>query len=93
MVQWLRESDPGPTDWKVEEFADKMDLARYAVSPPVVQHVGIVSSTGMPKKYTKQTWAFAFENHNPQKLKKQHERLAKEGIWRAEDDLPAVKST
>ena len=91
VMAMLRESKPGPTDWMIENWANELNLARYAVSPPVVQHVGLVSSRGMPKRYAKETWAYAFEGQSAKRLRKEHQRMAMGGIWRAEDEGPILR--
>ena len=82
----LREHEPSQTDLVIDEWADEMELARYAVSPQVVQHVGLISTRGMPKRFTKETWAYFFENSNEKKLRREHEELARWGIWRTVDE-------
>jgi hypothetical protein len=82
----LQEVEPGPTDLIIKQWANKHNLARYAIAPPLVQHVGIISTRGMGKKFTQQTFAYRFEHQNSMALRKQHEKLARWGIWRAEID-------
>lgn len=82
----LREKVSGQTDLLLERCADRMQYARYALVPQVVQHIGVVSTRGMPKKFARATWAFFFEASDPKKLHLEHEQLAKWGIWRATHD-------
>lgn len=83
LVNALREREPSQTDLVIDQWADEMGLPRYAISPQVVQHVGLISTRGMPKKYTRQTWAYYFEASDDQRLKREHENLARWGMWRA----------
>jgi hypothetical protein len=82
----LREHEPSQTDLVIEEWAGDRGLARYGISPQVVQHVGLISTRGMPKKYTRQTWAYFFEGSDEKQLRREHEKLARWGIWRTVDE-------
>ncbi|KAK5174464.1 NADH-dependent flavin oxidoreductase [Saxophila tyrrhenica] len=84
LIQHLHDVKPGPTDLKIEKYANELGLARYALAPQVVQHIGLISTRGMPKKYTQQTWAFTFETQKAEKLAKEHAESARWGVWRAE---------
>lgn len=58
----LHDLDPGLTpgllpDQRVEALAGRTGLARWALVPSVLQHVGRMGSSGKPKK----TWNFQFE--------------------------------
>ena len=75
-----------PRDFIIEKWANEKELARYAVAPQLVQHVGLVSSHGLKEKYTRKTFAHAFEAYDADTMKREHERLARWGIWRATDD-------
>lgn len=44
-------------DQRIEALAGRMQMERWALVPSVFQHVGRISSTGIPKK----TWNFQFE--------------------------------
>jgi hypothetical protein len=82
----LREKVKGQTDLLIEKWAHDFELPRYAVVPQVVQHIGLISTRGLPKRLAKATWAFFFEASNPKRLQKEHEELTKWGIWRATRD-------
>jgi hypothetical protein len=84
LVSMLREETPGPEDLKIENWANKQGIARFAMTPPVVQHVGVFSTRGTKKKIARQTWAYRFEDQDKKKLARQHEQLSRWGIWRAE---------
>ncbi|KAI7553731.1 hypothetical protein KC331_g1030 [Hortaea werneckii] len=83
VVDMLQERGSGQTDALIEEYGTKNGLAKYALAPQVVQHVGIVSSRDNLEANTRSTWAFWFETQDAGKLKKEHMDLAKAGIWRA----------
>ncbi len=55
LIDHIREVARGPTDLVIEKYANKAELARYAIVPQLVQHVGLISTRGMPKKWTQQT--------------------------------------
>lgn len=93
LAHTLLEREAGQTDLEVDKWADELGLARYALSPQVVQHVGLVSTRGMPKKYTRQTWAYYFEASNEERLRREHEDLARWGIWRTtREDYADIQS-
>lgn len=73
----------GQTDSMIEQFADERNLARYALAPQVVQHVGLVSSRGNDFVNTRSTWAFWFEAQNAQTLRLEHSKLAGSLEWRS----------
>jgi len=67
LVEWLGHSNSGLYfDMLVEKFADEHDLERWALQPPVLQHVGIKSSSDgeLKSKRAKQVWSFAFESYD-----------------------------
>jgi len=69
----------------IEDYADTTKLERYALSPQVVQHIGLVSSRDDLEINTKSTWAFWFEANDASQLRAEHEELAQGTIWRASD--------
>ncbi|KAG9663105.1 hypothetical protein KCU64_g1534, partial [Aureobasidium melanogenum] len=83
LVAYLARRKAGQTDTMIEEYADEFGLERYALAPQVVQHVGLVSSRDNLKINTKSTWAFWFEASDAEKLRKEHQELARWTIWRA----------
>lgn len=91
LSQMLLAQEPDQTDLLLEEWADKQGLARYALTPQVVQHVGLVSSRGTRKKDSLKTWAYYFEASDEKKLKREHERLSRWAVWRASDDYDPGK--
>lgn len=86
LIDFLHERGSGQTDSLIEEYADKQALERYALAPQVVQHVGLVSSRNNLAINTRSTWAFWFETQDPEALRREHELLARAGIWRAAGD-------
>lgn len=86
LINFLRERREGQTDSLIEEYADKTPLERYALAPQVVQHVGLISSRNNLEVNTKSTWAFWFEASDADALRKEHDELARWGIWRASGD-------
>ncbi|KAK4633588.1 hypothetical protein CLAFUW4_03809 [Fulvia fulva] len=50
-------------DMRVEQYADEHGLDRWALQPPVLQHMGIKSSSdgGLKSKNARKVWSFAFE--------------------------------
>lgn len=92
VAKMLYEHQPGASDLVVDKWAAEKKLARYAITPQTVQHIGLVSTRGMPKKFTRSTWAYYFEASNAEQLAREHEQLARWGIWRTTDTdyaLPA----
>lgn len=83
VMGYLREKQRGQTDLFIEKYANELGMARYAVEPQQVQHIGVKSSRGVNGKTT---WAYLFETYNKDKLKKQHQELTHWDIWRAQDD-------
>lgn len=84
LLHHMRTTKPYPHDLLIEDYASEIGLDRYAIAPQLVQHVGLISTRGMPKKYTQQTWASHFEDLDPEALRREHAELARWGIWRAE---------
>ncbi|KEQ68079.1 hypothetical protein M436DRAFT_68450 [Aureobasidium namibiae CBS 147.97] len=83
LISYLTQRKAGQTDSMIEEYADALRLERYALSPQVVQHIGLVSSRDNLEINTKSTWAFWFEANDAARLRAEHEELAKGTIWRA----------
>lgn len=76
LIANLEERNHGPTDWFIEEYADARNISRFAVAPPVSQHVGLHSSRGMSVVDTQSVWAFYFETNDPEDLQDEHKRMA-----------------
>jgi len=83
LVSYLTQRKAGQTDSMIEDYADTTKLERYALSPQVVQHIGLVSSRDNLEINTKSTWAFWFETSDAARLRAEHEELAQGTIWRA----------
>ncbi|KAE8135103.1 hypothetical protein BDV38DRAFT_145006 [Aspergillus pseudotamarii] len=75
VISYLMERGHGQTDSMIEEYADQEGLTRYALAPPVLQHVGLKSSRDNLDINTRSTWAFWFEENDPMVLQADHERL------------------
>ncbi|RDW81314.1 uncharacterized protein DSM5745_04871 [Aspergillus mulundensis] len=75
LITYLEERVHGQTDSLIEEYADLNGLSRYAVAPPVLQHVGLKSSRDNTDLNTQSTWAFWFEANEPGRLRKEHADL------------------
>lgn len=76
MTKYLRKEKTGAQDIMIEDYADMMGKNRLALKKQVVQHVGLVSSRGgHADVHTRDIWAFWFEDYDPVKLRKEHERL------------------
>ena len=86
LTAMLRDDKHGQTDLIIEKWANAEKLPRYALAPQVVQHVGLVSTRGMRKKFTQQTWAYGFEAYDAAKLKQEHSALTETENWRAITD-------
>lgn len=86
VISYLMERGHGQTDSMIEEYADQEGLTRYALAPPVLQHVGLKSSRDNLDINTRSTWAFWFEGNDPMVLQADHERLLSDvdvlGIFR-----------
>jgi len=75
LIEYLDERKSGQTDAMIEEFAAKENLQRYALAPPQLQHIGLRSSRDNLEINTQSTWAFWFEDNNPQQLRAEHNSL------------------
>jgi GR25 family glycosyltransferase involved in LPS biosynthesis len=82
LISYLARRKAGQTDTMIEEYADEYKLERYALSPQVVQHIGLVSSRDNLEINTKSTWAFWFEASDAAQLGAEHQELSKGTIWR-----------
>ncbi|KAJ5223898.1 hypothetical protein N7468_008440 [Penicillium chermesinum] len=83
LIAFLQDRKAGQTDSLIEEYASNSHLTRYAYAPQQIQHVGLKSSRGNLGINTQSTWAFWFEENDPQELKAEHEKLlaAHETSW------------
>ncbi len=83
LIAFLQERHDGQTDSMIEEYADREQLNRFALSPQPVQHVGLISSRGNTLVNTQSNWAFWFEDTDPSEVKKSHEEGLKHVDWKA----------
>ncbi|KAJ5279652.1 hypothetical protein N7478_005024 [Penicillium angulare] len=75
LITYLQGRKRGQTDSIIEEYAEETGLARLALAPQQMQHVGLRSSRDNLEINTQSTWAFWFEENDPEQLKKEHEQL------------------
>lgn len=70
-----------------EEYADERGETRWAITPPVIQHVGRKSSKGddfgKNSKYhmsvAEKLWNFEFEKYDAESLRREHEMILRKG--------------
>lgn len=79
LIKWLEERKSGQTDLLIEEYADAKGLRRFAHAPPQLQHIGSTSSRFNLDINTRSTWAFWFEENDPEVLDRKHESLVRGG--------------
>ncbi|KAL4980813.1 hypothetical protein BDW66DRAFT_156524 [Aspergillus desertorum] len=75
LIGFLEDRGHGQTDSLIVEYADLNGLNRYAVAPPLLQHVGLKSSRDNTDVNTQSTWAFWFETNEPEALRREHAEL------------------
>ncbi|KAF2795155.1 integral membrane protein-like protein [Melanomma pulvis-pyrius CBS 109.77] len=84
LVRYLEERRVGFVDVLTEEYADKNDELRWAITPSVIQHVGRKSSKvddfGPQSKHglsvAETIWNFAFEKYSSEQLRREHRGVA-----------------
>ncbi|TVY83714.1 Transmembrane protein [Lachnellula suecica] len=74
---YLSERGRGQTDTIIEDYSDARGKQRLALRPQLVQHVGLQSSRDNEFINSQSTWAFWFEEYDPDILRKEHEVLSK----------------
>ncbi|WEW58064.1 hypothetical protein PRK78_003531 [Emydomyces testavorans] len=79
LIGYLRERGHGQTDSMIEEYAKQAHLTRYALAPQQLQHVGLKSSRDNTELNTQSTWAFWFEENDATVLRREHEKLLRDG--------------
>jgi hypothetical protein len=79
IVSWYTEKGLGEADSLTEEFANKYDEIRWAVTPSIVQHVGRTSSKTNRKGSVARLWNFEFEMNDPNVLREEHDRAKDQG--------------
>lgn len=75
LVHYMRQREVGHYDLIMRDFAKSQKLARYAIHPVQVQHVGPVSVHRQTGEKQHPVWSMAFESLKPAKLAKQHRRM------------------
>lgn len=83
LISYLRDRHDGQTDTMIEEYANLEKFNRFALSPQLVQHVGLDSSRGNSLLNAQSTWAFWFEKNDPRELKRKHDRDSRHIDWDA----------
>ncbi|KJX97493.1 integral membrane protein [Zymoseptoria brevis] len=81
IIEWFESSRLGFADMLIEEYANKHNEQRWAITPSVLQHVGTKSSKpddfGHGAKFAKSVagtiWNFGFERLSSQRLHEEHE--------------------
>lgn len=79
LIQGLEEQKSGPTDLRIEEYANATGLRRCAYAPPQIQHTGSISSHFIYDINVRSRWAFWFDDNDPQVLDREHESLVRGG--------------
>jgi len=80
LVSYLQDRRVGFVDVLIEEYADKNEQLRWAITPSVIQHVGRKSSKvddyGPQSKHglsvAETIWNFDFEKYSVEKLRREH---------------------
>ncbi|KAE8151147.1 integral membrane protein [Aspergillus avenaceus] len=81
LIEWFEDQKVGNADSLIEEFADANNEIRWALTPSLFQHVGILSSKfagAGTRRQAKSIWNFEFERNNPITLALEHERAVGE---------------
>ena len=87
-MEWYESSKPlGYGDVLIEQYADSHDELRLAITPSVIQHIGVKSSkvgASSPKSkherpIPEKLWNFRFELNNAEELKREHESAIADG--------------
>ncbi|KAH7361144.1 integral membrane protein-like protein [Pyrenochaeta sp. MPI-SDFR-AT-0127] len=85
LVSYFKERPLGYMDVLTEDFANERGELRYAVTPPLVQHVGRKSSKGddygpmskWGRSVAEKIWSFGYEAWDWRVLRKEHEEVSK----------------
>ncbi|KAF2729573.1 integral membrane protein-like protein [Polyplosphaeria fusca] len=70
VVRLFEERRFGFVNTILEEHADRTGQLRWALTPSVVQHMG--RATSKVEEYGDKIWNFAFEQNNPEDLRREH---------------------
>jgi hypothetical protein len=87
LIDWFEASKLGFADMLIEEYANQHHEQRWAITPSVLQHIGIKSSKpddfGHGAKFDKPVagtiWNFGFERLEAKRLRSQHEDAVLDG--------------
>lgn len=79
VVEWYESMEKGDADTLLEEYADAHDEVRWALTPSLFQHVGVVSTKlkdNGERRNAKSIWNPFFELNDPVALQLGHEMVA-----------------
>ncbi|KAJ9649471.1 hypothetical protein H2199_000246 [Coniosporium tulheliwenetii] len=87
LIEYYTSRHVGFVDMLTEEYADERGETRWAITPPVIQHVGRKSSKGddfgKNSKYhmsvAEKLWNFEFEKYDAESLRREHEMILRKG--------------
>lgn len=90
LIDWFEAKKVGFADMLNEQYADQHGEQRWAITPSVLQHIGLKSSKpddsghgAKPSRPVSGTiWNFAFENFQPKALRNEHELAALDTVSR-----------
>lgn len=88
LIDWFQSSRVGFADMLIEQYASEHGEQRLAITPSVLQHIGLKSSKpddfGHGAKFSKPVsatiWNFAFEGFIPKILRNEHELAALDAV-------------
>ena len=77
LIEYYEERGTGYIDVITEEYSNKHELTRWALTPSVFQHVGSTSSKSTSasrwgRNNAENIWNFSFEMFDPEELKEEH---------------------
>lgn len=79
LASYLEEkSKEKPHDNAIMDYSREKQLARFALHPMMVQHVGFKSIINPNRRDDMEVWSMAFESLDQELLAKQHESMVKE---------------
>ncbi|KAK3717583.1 hypothetical protein LTR37_005649 [Vermiconidia calcicola] len=88
LMEWYDRSNPlGYGDILIEQYADSHDELRLAITPSVIQHIGVKSSkvgasstkSKHERPMSEKLWNFRFELNNAEELKRELELAVADG--------------
>lgn len=79
MIEWYESQQEGNADTLLEAYADTHDEIRWALTPSLFQHVGVISTKykdNGERRNAKSIWNYVFELNDPVALQLEHEMVA-----------------